>query len=107
MFVQGLRYMKKNLINFLKTKWWRRISRKVAGPLPVAILHLEQKTRKILNIYIYKYEVSIVGFFEISIFRKMVSTLIEKTVIYSIGPSLILASALVQNLCLKIFYVNA
>ena len=51
-------YMKIKLINFLKTKWRRKISRKeirfflAVGPLPVTILHIEQKTKKILKIYI-------------------------------------------------------
>ena len=54
----GVNVHKKIWINFLKIKWRRRIFRKqirfflAMGPIPLAILHLEQKTRKILKIYI-------------------------------------------------------
>ena len=56
MFLQVLWYMKQILIDFLETKWQHRISRKQirffwtassAGPLPVTILYLQKKKRKI------------------------------------------------------------
>ena len=46
-----------------------------AGPLPSAILHVEQNTRKILKIYI-KMKRASYDFFEISIFRKMASKIV-------------------------------
>ena len=45
--------------------------------MAVAILHLGQKTRKILKIYMYKKEVSIVAFFRNFVFSKK---LFSKTV---------------------------
>ena len=57
MFIQELRYKKKNFDKFKKKNGGAEsLANKfvflAAGPLPVAILHLEQKTRKILKIYI-------------------------------------------------------
>ena len=85
MFLQVLRYMKQILINFLKTKWRRRISRKkirfflhrLLGRTTTGRNSAPRRKNEKDSENISKNEVDIVDFF-----RKMASTLIEKTVFF-------------------------